>query len=138
MDQISNSLKLSKNTLHSKKGMVTSQNKLASHVGVDILNRGGNAVDAAIATSFALGAAEPWMSGIGGGGYMMVLKKVSITRRSLTLVCDLPLISTSPTTRSRLKKAGIFSIYHGLRTTTISRAQRQYYTRLCRRYGVGT
>ncbi|BCL73432.1 gamma-glutamyltransferase [Vibrio nigripulchritudo] len=75
MDQISNSLKLSKNTLHSKKGMVTSQNKLASHVGVDILNRGGNAVDAAIATSFALGAAEPWMSGIGGGGYMMVLKK---------------------------------------------------------------
>lgn len=53
-------------------GMVVSAHPLATETGYDILNQGGNAVDAAIAMQYVLTVAEPMMSGIGGGGFMMV------------------------------------------------------------------
>ncbi|HZD25169.1 MAG TPA: gamma-glutamyltransferase [Alphaproteobacteria bacterium] len=53
-------------------GLVASQHYLASEVGARVLADGGNAVDAAVATGLAIGCVEPWMSGIGGGGYMLV------------------------------------------------------------------
>lgn len=56
----------------SKSGVICSQNRIASEIGIAILQQGGNAIDAAIATSFALGVTEPWMSGIGGGGCMVI------------------------------------------------------------------
>ncbi len=56
----------------SETGIVAAQSRVAASAGAEILSRGGNAVDAAIATSLPLGAAEPWMSGMGGGGYMVV------------------------------------------------------------------
>lgn len=66
------SWQITKPAVTSRHGIVASQSRVAATVGAKIMAKGGNAVDAAIATSFALGAAEPWMSGMGGGGYMVV------------------------------------------------------------------
>jgi gamma-glutamyltranspeptidase/glutathione hydrolase len=63
---------LRKPSAHSQRGVVTSQNAIAAEVGAAVLRDGGNAIDAAIATSFAISVVEPWMSGLGGGGYMLV------------------------------------------------------------------
>ena len=71
-DNFSAALRLSKPALASERGIVVAQHRRAAEVGAAILARGGDAVDAAIATSFALGVVEPWMSGIGGGGAMVL------------------------------------------------------------------
>ena len=57
------------------KASVVTNHWLASMVGRDILNKGGNAFDAACAVSFMLGVVEPQMSGIGGDGFIMMFDK---------------------------------------------------------------
>lgn len=72
LDNFSNSQQVIKPAVKSSGGIVASQHIGAARVGAKVLSEGGNAVDAAIATSLALGVLEPWMSGLAAGGCMML------------------------------------------------------------------
>src|ERR1700733_7829605 len=63
---------LSKPSAQGRRGIVVSQVRSAAEAGVAILDAGGNAVDAAVATALALAAVEPWNSGLGGIGFALV------------------------------------------------------------------
>ena len=56
-------------------GMVVTQNHLSSDIGIEILNKGGNAVDAAVAVGFSLAITLPRAGNLGGGGFMLVYMK---------------------------------------------------------------
>jgi gamma-glutamyltranspeptidase / glutathione hydrolase len=56
--------------IRASKYMVVSVSDIASHVGADVMKNGGNAIDAAVATAFALAVTHPSAGNIGGGGFM--------------------------------------------------------------------
>ncbi|MDL2397923.1 gamma-glutamyltransferase family protein [Rhizobium mayense] len=62
---------IGKRETRSKHGMVACQNWLAAEAGAAVLSAGGNAVDAAVTTALVLSVVVPWLSGIGGGGFMV-------------------------------------------------------------------
>jgi gamma-glutamyltranspeptidase/glutathione hydrolase len=64
----------SREPLRARTGMVASTSEIASQVGVDIMKKGGNAVDAAVAVGLALAVTWPSAGNLGGGGFMLVRK----------------------------------------------------------------
>lgn len=73
-DQFSNTQQIRKPAVISKGGIVAAQSRKAAEVGAGVLAAGGDCIDAVIATTFALGVLEPWMSGLGGGGAMVLYR----------------------------------------------------------------
>ena len=74
VDQFSATQQVRKPAVSSKGGIVAAQSRRAAEVGAGVLAAGGDCVDAVIATTFALGTLEPWMSGLGGGGAMVLYR----------------------------------------------------------------
>lgn len=77
-------LVVTKDTPLAPRGLVTAEHPLGAEVGAKILMAGGNAVDAAVATAFAMTVVEPFMSTIGGSGTMLV----HLARRGETIALD--------------------------------------------------
>src|SRR6476619_2082400 len=58
--------------VRARHGMVVAMESIAADVGVSVLQKGGNAVDAAVAVGFAMAVTHPFAGNIGGGGYMLI------------------------------------------------------------------
>jgi len=98
-------------------GMVVAQEKISAQVGADILRRGGNAVDAAVATGFAMAVTYPRAGNIGGGGFMVIHsaernEDIAIDYRETAPAATTPQIFLSPdgkpdTAKSRDSALGV-------------------------------
>jgi len=89
-DNFSNTQITRKTVIATKAGVVSAQHRRAAEVGAAILDAGGDAVDAAIATSFALGVVEPWMSGPAAGGAMVIWRASESSAKVIDFGCRSP------------------------------------------------
>lgn len=87
---------LRKPAVKGRYGIVSTQHYAASDVGANVLKEGGNAIDAAVAASLMIGTVEPWMSGLGGGGFMLYYDASTGKTHSLDFGMRAPL-SIDPT-----------------------------------------
>ena len=99
-DNFSNTQQVRKRVIATRGGVVAAQHKRAAVVGAAVLEAGGDAVDAAIATSFAIGVVEPWMSGPAAGGCMTCGALAKPVHMPSTTACARRWNSTRPTTPS--------------------------------------
>ena len=90
IDNFSNSQLTRKEVIVTKGGVVAAQHRRAAEVGAHILEAGGDAVDAAIAASFALGVVEPWMSGPAAGGAMVLWRAQEQRAHVINFGCRSP------------------------------------------------
>ena len=81
---IRSQLSITKATPHAARGLVTAEHPIGADIGAAILARGGNAVDAAVATAFAMPVVEPFMSTIAGSGTMLI----HLAKRNETVCLD--------------------------------------------------
>lgn len=72
LDHLAQNWHVRKPVACSSGGIVATQNRIAGEAGARILAAGGNAIDAAVATGLSLATVEPWNSGLGGVGFMLV------------------------------------------------------------------
>ena len=98
-----------------RNGMVCAGHPLAAQAGISILQKGGNAFDAAIATAAALGVVEPLMSGIGGDGFIMAYRSHDpVTGHDSLRVCNgtgaAPYAATLERYRDGIPMKGILSV----------------------------
>ncbi len=93
---------LSRTEAVARGGMVAAKTEAAAEVGAEILRQGGNAVDAAVATAFASGVVEPWMSGIGGGGFLVA----HFPDRDEAVVVEFPMVAPAAATPDMFPLAG--------------------------------
>ncbi|WP_274425671.1 gamma-glutamyltransferase family protein [Chelativorans sp. YIM 93263] len=83
MSNFSRTQVIRKHVAKTNNGVVAAQHRVAAEVGAAVLEAGGDAVDAAVATSFAIGVVEPWMSGPAGGGAMTLWREGEQAARTI-------------------------------------------------------
>ena len=93
-----------------RNGMVCAGHPLAAQAGVGILQKGGNAFDAAIATAAALGVVEPLMSGLGGDGFIMTYRAADDSLRVCNGTGAAPYAATLERYRDGIPMKGILSV----------------------------
>jgi gamma-glutamyltranspeptidase/glutathione hydrolase len=89
-------------TVTGSRGVVAAKTPDAVAAGLAMLERGGNAIDAAIATAFAAGVAEPWMNGVGGGGYLVAW----LAREGRSVAIEYPMRSPAGATAEMFPLSG--------------------------------
>ncbi len=96
------SLTISRAGASGRGGVVSGKMAGAVRAGAEMLASGGNAIDAAVTTAFAIGVAEPWMNGLGGGGFLVAW----LARERRAIAIEYPMISPSGATPSMYRLAG--------------------------------
>lgn len=89
-------------TVTGRRGAVAAKTPDAVAAGLAVLEQGGNAIDAAVATAFAAGVAEPWMNGIGGGGFLVAW----LAKEGRSVAVDYPMRSPAGATPEMFPLAG--------------------------------
>jgi len=95
-------ISVERSTVSGRGGAVAGKMATAVEAGTGILAAGGNAIDAAVATAFAMGVVEPWMNGLGGGGF--IVGWLAAERRSFAI--EFPMMSPSGATEDMFPLAG--------------------------------
>jgi len=110
---------ISGDLVHCQHGLVVSVHPLASRIGVEALRQGGTAVDAAVATAFALAVTWPGAGNIGGGGYMMIVPAgkaapVAVDFREMAPAAATKDMFAKPEGRSPRRRVGVPGTVRGL------------------------